>query len=76
MSNFQLHQSIDILPSLLQKEVAEYVAFLRFKYANALEQQKTDATEILPLKFGAGKSLITYVADDFDTPLIYFNECR
>ena len=64
------------MPPQLQKEVAEYVAFLRFKYANAIEQKKTDATEILPLKFGAGKSLITYVADNFDAPLSDFNEYR
>lgn len=32
MDNHQLHESIDILPPPLQAEVADFVAFLRYKY--------------------------------------------
>jgi Protein of unknown function (DUF2281) len=76
MSNLQLHQTIDILPLHLQKEVADYVAFLCFKYGTT-SKSATDTnapTQRLPLKFGAGKGLVAYISDDFDAPLDHFKE--
>ena len=73
MSNQQLHQSIDILPPQLQKEVAEYVAYLYFKYTKSLSTIDSNS-KALPLKFGSGKHLVSYISDDFDAPLDDFKE--
>lgn len=68
MSNRQLHQSIDVLPPHLQQEVANFVAFLRFKYLtnNAINSGNSSR---LPLKFGAAKGLIKYLSSDWDNDL-------
>lgn len=72
MSDLQLYQNIATLPPPLQKEVADFVAFLYYKHQLPIVPKED--TQRLPLKFGAGKDLITFVADDFDAPLDHFKE--
>ena len=67
MSNLQLHHSIDVLPPSLQKEVADYVAYLAFKYNVPTNNQ--EPSQRLPLKFGAGKGLIKYLSADWEKDL-------
>ena len=67
MSNLQLHHSIDVLPPHIQQEVADFVAFLSHKYISSSDNPAS-RKQRLPLKFGAGKHLIAFVADDFDAP--------
>ncbi len=61
------------LPPDLQVEVLEYIAFLDFKKAKS-QPVSEDPFPRLPNKFGAGKGLITYIAEDFDAPLDDFKD--
>ena len=49
MSNVQLHESIDVLPPPLQAEVADFVAFLRYKYHLAPPETKPKLSEFIGL---------------------------
>ena len=49
MSNVQLHESIDVLPPPLQAEVADFVAFLRYKYHLASPEPKPNLSEFIGL---------------------------
>ncbi|MFB9295907.1 DUF2281 domain-containing protein [Persicitalea jodogahamensis] len=44
MDKFQLHESIDVLPPPLQAEVADFVAFLRYKYRLPSSESKSKAS--------------------------------
>lgn len=64
----QIDAQASQLPPELQAEVLDFIQFLDFK------KSKNQAVSVepfprLPNKFGAGKGLITYIADDFDAPL-------
>lgn len=52
------------LPPEMQQEVLDFVEFLTTK-----KPIKTEDFPPLPNKRGAGKGLVTYIADDFDAPL-------
>lgn len=70
------------LPPELQAEVLDFIQFLDFKKSRKHDSEQEryprllnkrggadDSCPRLPNKFGAGKGLITYIADDFDAPL-------
>lgn len=56
------------LPPELQAEVLDFIQYLDFKKSKK-QDSKQEPYPRLPNKFGAGKGLITYIADDFDAPL-------
>lgn len=64
----QIDAQASQLPPELQAEVLDFIQFLDFKKS---KDQAVSAALFprLPNKFGAGKGLITYIADDFDAPL-------
>ncbi|QJD80815.1 type II toxin-antitoxin system VapB family antitoxin [Spirosoma rhododendri] len=64
----QIDAKVSQLSPELQAEVLDFVEFLNYKKAKD-QPVKTDPTPQLPNKFGAGKGLITYIAEDFDAPL-------
>ena len=59
------------LPLSYQKAIFEWLS--TNKKLQTEENNQTEEKRI-PLKFGAGKHLITFVADDFDEPLEDFEE--
>lgn len=69
----QIDAKASQLPPELQAEVLEFIAFLDFKKAKR-EPVNTEQFPRLPNKFGAGKGLITYIAEDFDAPLEDFKD--
>jgi hypothetical protein len=72
MNTVQLHQAIDKLPDHLQKEIADYVAFLWFKYRTGFRSIDVPANspiDRLPLQFGAAKGRIRYLSDDWEADL-------
>ena len=56
------------LPPDLQAEVLDFIEFLAIKKAKS-QPVSEDPFPRLPNKFGAGKGLITYIAEDFNAPL-------
>lgn len=56
------------LPPELQAEVLEFIQSLDFKKSKT-QKVSEELYPRLPNKFGAGKGLVTYIADDFDAPL-------
>ncbi len=64
----QIETKASQLPPDLQAEVLEFIAFLDFKKAIS-QPVSTEEFPRLPNKFGAGKGIITYIAEDFDAPL-------
>lgn len=49
MSYVQLHESIDVLPPPFQAEVADFVAFLRYKYRLTSPVTKPKLSEFIGL---------------------------
>ncbi len=68
MSTIQLLEEIDSLPTNLQEEVKDFVAFLKTK-----AQKQPQQPALQKRQFGAGKGLVT-MSDDFDEPLDDFKE--
>lgn len=66
MSTTQLAEEIAALPTNLQAEVQDFVAFLKTK----VQKQEPPLQK---RQFGAGKGLIT-MSDDFDEPLEDFKD--
>lgn len=64
----QIDAKVSQLPPELQAEVLDFVQFLIFKRVEKSPANQ-QLNERLPNKRGAGKKVITYVADDFDAPL-------
>ena len=60
------------LPSSYQKAIFEWLS--TNQNLQSVEEEKMAEEKRIPLKFGAGKHLITFVADDFDEPLDDFKE--
>lgn len=56
------------LPPEMQQEVLDFVEFLGTKKSVNSTYSEEQFPQ-LPNKFGAGKGLVTYIADDFDAPL-------
>nr|WP_293843106.1 DUF2281 domain-containing protein [uncultured Arsenicibacter sp.] len=69
----QIDQKASQLPADLQAEVLTFIEFLEAKQAKKTFVSPASVPH-LPNKRGAGKGLITYVADDFDAPLDDFKE--
>lgn len=64
----QIDAKVSQLSPELQAEVLDFVEFLNYKKAK--DQPPTaDPTPQLPNRRGAGKGIVTYIADDFDAPL-------
>jgi hypothetical protein len=61
------------LPPDLQAEVLDFIEFLVIKKVKS-QPITEDPFPRLPNKRGAGKGLITYIADDFDAPLDDFKD--
>ncbi|RYE90025.1 MAG: DUF2281 domain-containing protein [Cytophagaceae bacterium] len=66
MSTVQLVEEIATLPTSLQEQVRDFVAFLKTRHPQPEPPLKQR-------QFGAGKGLIS-MADDFDAPLDDFKE--
>lgn len=64
----QISSKASQLPPELQAEVLDFIQSLADKKAKEQEDMRKSHPR-LPNKFGAGKGLITYIADDFDEPL-------
>lgn len=69
----QIDAKVSQLPPELQVEVLEFIAFLDFKKAR-YQPVIEDLFPQLPNKRGAGKGIVTYMADDFDAPLEDFKD--
>ncbi len=69
-----LVKEIESLPLPLQKELEEFLTFLKFKakHQNTVSQSENEVEENV-WKFGMWKDKIK-VADDFDEPLSDFND--
>jgi hypothetical protein len=65
MSELQLYNEILTLPISLQKEVEDFVQFLKYKYDNKPQPKQR--------VFGSAKGFFK-MSDDFDEPLDDFNE--
>ncbi|MEZ0486135.1 type II toxin-antitoxin system VapB family antitoxin [Fibrella aquatica] len=64
----QIDSKASQLPPELQAEVLDFIEFLAIKKVKT--QPINDApSPQLPNKRGAGKGIITFIADDFDAPL-------
>lgn len=61
------------LPPELQAEVLNFIEFLDFKKSKN-QAVSADPFPRLPNKFGAGKGIITYIAEDFNAPLDDFKD--
>ncbi|MFN8347646.1 MAG: DUF2281 domain-containing protein [Spirosomataceae bacterium] len=57
-----------LLPPELQQEVLDFVEFLGTKKSVNSTYSEEQFPQ-LPNTFGAGRGLVTYMADDFDAPL-------
>ncbi len=68
MSDIQLIQQISSLPKDLQKQVADFVEFLKTK-----SEAESESKEKKNRQFGKFKGLIS-MSDDFDEPLEDFKE--
>lgn len=64
----QIHAKASQLAPDLQAEVLDFVEFLETKKAKS-QPVSEDQFPHLPNKFGAGKGIITYIAEDFGAPL-------
>ncbi|WP_152763205.1 type II toxin-antitoxin system VapB family antitoxin [Salmonirosea aquatica] len=64
----EIQEKASQLPPELQAEVLDFIQFLAFKKAKS-QTTSQESFARLPNKFGAGKGLITYMAEDFDAPL-------
>ena len=65
MSNVQLHQAIDVLPPPLQDEVADFVAYLRYKYN--LPPSETESAPVLADFIGIAPNLDAASFDNYLT---------
>jgi hypothetical protein len=59
------------LPSDYQKAIFDFLVVAQKQASN---EQKQENWQTLPLKRGAGKHLIGFIADDFNAPLEDFKE--
>jgi hypothetical protein len=69
----QIDTKASQLPPDLQAEVLDFIVFLEVKKTIS-QPVSEDPFPQLPNKLGAGKSLITYIAEDFDAPLEDFKD--
>lgn len=70
----QMRQTIDILKKQLELlQDNSFLEKLSAAYRLFFGKESSD-TEHLSLKRGSGKGIITYIADDFDSPLEDFRE--
>ncbi|WP_373511429.1 hypothetical protein [Persicitalea sp.] len=65
MSNVQLHKAIDVLPPPLQDEVAEFVAYLNYKYS--ISSSETKSTPVLADFIGIAPNLDAASFDSYLT---------
>lgn len=64
----QIDTKASQLPPELQAEVLHFIEFLDYKRSRN-QPPKEEPFPRLPNRFGAGKDIITYIAEDFDAPL-------
>jgi hypothetical protein len=69
----QIDTKASQLPPDLQAEVLDFIEFLDYKKSKS-QLVNADPFPQLPNKFGSGKGLITYIAEDFDAPLEDFKD--
>ncbi|MEZ0543054.1 type II toxin-antitoxin system VapB family antitoxin [Fibrella arboris] len=69
----QIDSKASQLPPELQAEVLDFIEFLEVKKRKNQPVKDVSFPE-LPNKRGAGKGIITFIADDFNAPLDDLND--
>ena len=68
------------LPATYQEAIFEWLSVVHEQRQNTITKNiqtidnQEDSYQQLPLKFGAGKNLIGFIADDFNEPLEDFKD--
>jgi hypothetical protein len=73
MVNELMIQKIDKMPSILQKEVDDFIDFLIAKHLKNTSSIVTEQKEMLR-PIGTMKGFVQYMADDFDAPMDDFKD--
>ena len=73
MNSMTFHKQIAMLPEDVKSEVIDFMEFLLSKRKRQSDKRAPDKNKPCP-KFGSGKGMFTYIADDFDEPLDDFKD--